>query len=241
LQKSGTDHARESARAEAWLLISSAIARYLRFHARRLGKFTREDLEDLASQKSLDLLRRIERGKWRMSGRESSDISGFLSKVARNGLLDLLHQAERRYRQPASKLGPASGDSKEMDGGAYIEETTASMTDPPDTLVDGREFAAALRGCAEQLNARSLTIWILRVFAEMSSRQIAAHPEVSLKVGHVDVVFQRTRKAIGTCMRGKGYEPQDIPPCAFVELWRAFRIGREQPLANPSDFRGETP
>jgi DNA-directed RNA polymerase specialized sigma24 family protein len=151
------------ARAEAWDLLNASISKYLRIHCARLGTVSREDLEDIAAEKSLDLLRKAESGVWDISGRPASDIRGFLSKVARNGLVDVLREAGRRVE-------PQDGDRPEWDVGETAEETTMGTADSPDTLVERREFAGALRRCAEKLNPRSRRIWFFRVFFNLSSR-----------------------------------------------------------------------
>ncbi|MBU1702089.1 MAG: sigma-70 family RNA polymerase sigma factor [Candidatus Eisenbacteria bacterium] len=213
-------------REAAWFLLNASISKYLRIHLSRLGKASPEDLEDIASQKSLDLLRRIESGSWEMTGRTDGEIMGFLSKAARNGLLDHLREKRRR-------IEPVDEDRPEWDVGPDTLENavrTMSPIDPPDIQVERNEFAAALRECAEQLSDRSRKIWFFRVFCGLSSREIACHPEVSLKASHVDVLLQRTRIMIRDCMRQKGHHPQEIPPGTFVELWKAFRL---EEILNP--------
>jgi RNA polymerase sigma factor (sigma-70 family) len=208
---------RDQARAEAWELLNTAISRYLRIHSTRLGRIPSEDLEDIAAEKSLDLLRRAELGTWDMSGRSASDITGFLSRVARNGLVDALREAGRRVEPP-------SEDQAEWDVGESGEGTTMGTVDPPDVALERKEFAEALRRCAEELNPRSRLVWFFRVFLRMSTREIATHPGVKLKTGHVDVLLQRAREAVRRCMEGKGFEPGEIPVGTFTELWQAFGL-----------------
>ena len=62
------------------------------------------------------------------------------------------------------------------------------------------------------------------MFYDMSSKEIASHPEVCLKPNHVDVILLRARQLITKCMRSRGYEPGDALPGTFVELWKAFRV-----------------
>lgn len=208
---------REDARGEIWLLLNSSILQYLQFHTARLGKASREDREDIAAQKALGLMSRLEEGLWDVSDRTPSEITGFLSKVARNGLVDLLRETGRRVE-------PKEDDRPEWDVGGSSQESTVNRADSPDIQVERKEFASELRRCAEQLSPRSRLVWFFRVFLEMSTKEIAAHPEVGLKTGHVDVLMQRARDAIRDCMHRKGYEPHDMPPGTFVELWRAFRL-----------------
>jgi RNA polymerase sigma factor (sigma-70 family) len=212
--------ARDRALEETWLLLESAISRYARFHSSRLGSVPREDLEDLSSQKSLDLLRRLEVGEWDMAGRTPSEITGFLSKVARNGLLDLLRERRRRVEPKESDPEQPHAPSPEpMDRADGIVGENA-----PDSRVSRREFVDALRQCVARLPLRSQWIWFLRVLGGLPSREIAAHPEVSVNRAHVDVLLQRCRKAVRKCMRSRGHEPHEMPPGTFVELWQTVRI-----------------
>lgn len=221
---------RETACGQIWLLLDSAIAEYLRFHTSRLGRVSREDLEDIAAEKSSDLLRKIESRLWDLSGRSASEICAFLSSTARNGLVDRLRESGRRV-----DLGARDGSTWEQEAaalGAAGCATSCAMSSPDaaDVLVERREFAGALRGCAEELDPRSRRVWFLRVFCEMPSKRIATHPQVRLEVSHVDVLLHRMRRRIRECMRRKGYEPADMPPGTFVELWRICGFDEAQGL-----------
>jgi len=199
------------------LLLNSVLLRFLFFHSGRLGRVSAEDVEDIAAQKSLDLLRRAELGQWSLAGRSPAEITGFLTKVARNGLLDHLRKTSRQVQ-------PDEEERPDWDAGHGGWQDDAATEAQPQLRVERREFAEALRVCAEALNPRSRLIWFFRVFLEMPSKKIAAHPEVELKASHVDVLLQRAREAVRECMDRKGFQPRDIPPGVFVELWRAFRV-----------------
>ena len=217
IQRCRDEQSRSKPLGEAWLLLNASISRYLGIHTTRLGTVSREDLEDIASQKSLEILRRIDMGTWELSERIPSKVTGFLSMVARNGLVDLLREQGRRV-EPADEARPEWDVTEEGQG------RQVSMADPPDNLAERKEFAAALRACAEKLNPRLRSIWIFRVFAGMSSKEIASHPEVRLKASHVDVLLQRSRDAVRDCMSHKGHDPSEMPPGTFIELWKAFRF-----------------
>jgi DNA-directed RNA polymerase specialized sigma24 family protein len=96
----------------------------------------------------------------------------------------------------------------------------------PTARIESKAYAAALRECADHLEARARTVWIFRVFYEMSTREISSHPEVQLKTGYVDVTLQRVRDAMRKCMRRKGHDTNEMPTGVFVELWRVFRMGK---------------
>lgn len=102
------------------------------------------------------------------------------------------------------------------------------LHEQPDNLVERREFTAALRRCAAELDTRSRRIWFLRILCEMSSKKIATHPQVSLGVNHVDVLLYRARRMIRECMSTKGFEPGDMPPGTFIELWMSCGLDEAQ-------------
>jgi len=73
------------------------------------------------------------------------------------------------------------------------------------------------------LQVRSRAAWIFRVFYDMSSKQIATHPEVGVAAPHVDVIVHRAREAVGNCLTRKGHRSRELPHGAFVEAWLALR------------------
>jgi RNA polymerase sigma factor (sigma-70 family) len=189
--------------------------RYLRQYSPPAHGVATADLEDIAAQKSLDLLRKGEQGEWDPTGRNPGEITNFLATVARNGLLDFVRK-DRRHVHPDPDGDPVWETQELASRGGANEEA------PPNLQVERREFVEVLRGCADELQARSRRVWFFRVFLEMSSKEIACHPEVMLKPGNVDVILQRAREAVRDCMARKGYDPQDMPPGTFSELWRVW-------------------
>jgi RNA polymerase sigma-70 factor (ECF subfamily) len=216
LESSADESSREEIAGETWNVLYFALTIYLRSHSSGIGEVSREELEDLASEKSLELLRRIVSGTTELSDRSPPEIMSFLSKVARNRLLDLL-RARRRHPEPRE------------DDRTEWETEGKGLTDPvattvaPDLRLEQKEFARALRICVERLDPRSRLAWFFRVFYDMPSKDIAVHPKICLKVGHVDVMLQRCRLAIRECMHRQGFEPRDMPPGTYAELWQTFR------------------
>jgi RNA polymerase sigma factor (sigma-70 family) len=158
----------------------------------------------------MELLQQVESGKWGMGAHSEAEIAGFLSSVARNALADVVRRAGRR-REVMVGL---AGEAMEVPGGR--ERVGA------DHALESREFAGALRTCVEALDARARHAWIFRVFHEMSSAEIAAHPDVRTNPPHVDVILQRARRKVGACMQAMGHEPKEVPTGAFMELWVHF-------------------
>jgi RNA polymerase sigma factor (sigma-70 family) len=197
-------------------LLSTALSHYLDIHARRHGRVSLEECEDIVAQKALDLLQRALDGAWDQTGRSAGEVARFLSTVARNGLLDCL-QEQRRL--PRLNLDPGR-DGEPAVACVHL----SSREEDPDRQLQRKEFAGALRRCAEKLKPRSRRVWFFRVFYAMSSKEIASHPEIGMSCNHIDVILLRARKLILDCMRHKGYEPQDMLPGTFVELWTAFRV-----------------
>ena len=217
LQSPPDESSRDRIHEEIWTIVYLALSLYLQSHASRFGGVAREDLEDLAAEKSLVLVRRIVTGMTEVADRSPAEIRSFLSKVARNDLVDLMRKQGRRV-----DLAEESRPGWESDGSGMGGQVT--MIDPPDILVERKEFALALRRCAEQLNPRSRLVWFLRVFYEMSSKQIAFHPRIRLRTSHVDALLHRSRKMMRDCMQRQGFRPQDMPPGTFIELWKAFHL-----------------
>ncbi|MCK4305984.1 MAG: sigma-70 family RNA polymerase sigma factor [Candidatus Eisenbacteria sp.] len=207
--------AREDALGDAWLLLNSSIFSYLQQHTTRLGVASREDLEDLAAENALDLLRRITNGKWEITNRHPAEVAGYLSTVARHALMALQRRSRRRAL-------PRDENRDEWDMGQTGAGQTMGTVVSPDQRLECREFAAALRQCAEELSPLARRVWFLRVFCQMSSAAIAAHPEVGIRASHVDVRLQRTRRTMRACMKKRGYAPQDMPPGTFAELVKLF-------------------
>ena len=198
-------------RRDVWQLVHFSLSRYLRYHTSRVGQLAHEDLEDIASEKSLELIQNIDTSSGSFGRLKATEIPGFLSTVARNGLIDGL-KARRRLVQTE-------------EGDDMTDQVTTQIRiapDRPDTPVERAEFAQALRKCAEALDGRTRMVWFFRVFYDMSSKRIAKHPKVELKASHVDVMLQRGRESVTQCMKKKGYEPQDMPPGTFVALWKMF-------------------
>lgn len=210
--------AREALGAEAWQLLHLVLRGYLARHSARYSWRSREDLEDLAARKALELLNRLITGQWTLADRSAPEIASFLGTVAHNSLADLIRSNRRRR-----EIGAVYDDDLACDPPANHAPAPMGAPPAPEALLERREYAHALRRCVGELSGRAQRIWFYRIFLEMPSKQIARHPEIGLKAPHVDVILQRCRKAIRECMRRKGYQPQDMPPGTFVELWQIFR------------------
>jgi RNA polymerase sigma factor (sigma-70 family) len=200
---------REPARARLWPLLHAALFAALRTQAGRIAPVASEDLEDLASQKALELLLRAEEGVWTIEGRTEPEIAGYLARVARHALVDL---ARKRGREC-----PGPEDTEAWD--VALAERVEGPARPEDEVAAG-EFVHALRECAGALAPRARQAWFRRVFLERPSREIAE--QLGLKVGHVDVVVQRARAMLRECMERKGLREIGSRPGLFVELWRHF-------------------
>ncbi len=198
--------ARPAARAALWPVLHAALFASLRGQAGRTPAARHEDLEDLASQKALELLLRAEQGTWDPSGRPDHDVAGYVAQVARNALVDL---ARRRGREC-----PAPDDEEAW--AAPVGDDVARVAAPED-LVAAREFACALRACVDSLAPRARSAWFRRVFLERPSREIAG--SLAITPAHVDVVVQRARETLRRCMMAKGHPDAAMRPGAFVEIW----------------------
>lgn len=211
---------RDGARARFWQVLHASLFAAARAQARRVPAASAEDLEDLASAKSLELLARAENGAWDPSGRPPHEIAGFVARVARNGLVDL---ARRRGHEV-----PPRNDEDAWD--APLEDASPG----PDETIAAREFVAALQGCVAGLSPRSRQVWFRRAFHGVASRDLAAL--TGLRADHVDVIVSRARVALRACMETKGFCSEDVRPGAFAALWpeveREWRDGNGGPFAD---------
>lgn len=220
---------------ETWLLLRAALVSGLERQARRCGPLDREDLEDLASEKSLELVLAAEEGKWRVEDRSPGEIAGYLASVARNAVVDHLRRCGRMIRDPGLDWAESGDGRVAVHGGAGPPAREVRRADllpaaeSPDAAPERREFTAALAQCLASLPSRSQRVWLLRVLFDMSARDIAAHPDVEVRQDQVDVVVHRARHLMGRCMRKKGFDAEALPPGTFAELWRRFRIRSPAP------------
>lgn len=198
-----------SERAAAWVALQDGLALFLRKHGRAYGA-TPEDIEDLASAKALELFSRCESGTWRVDGRSGGEFAAYLSTVARNAVVDLLRRRGRIVPEVSLNGGP--------DAAAPVAPAAAAA----DARVMAHEFISSLRACLEEVQPRARRVWFFRVFYGASSREIAQHSDIGLRVGNIDVIMQRTRDTIRRCMQQKGFQPDDMPAGTFVELWEAI-------------------
>jgi RNA polymerase sigma factor (sigma-70 family) len=182
----------------------------LRLLSRRYPGVPADRLEDLAAEKALELVQRLDCGGWRPLDTSAGELVSFISTVARNALVDEL----RRERQ-----GPATPQEQVR----RMAETQGRITVAPDLQLERRKFVERLVNCADTLKAEHRTVWLFRVLYELPSKVIAAHPEVRLKASHVDVILNRCRAQILACMTAHGYAVGELPAGTFAELWARYR------------------
>jgi RNA polymerase sigma factor (sigma-70 family) len=209
-------------RGAAWLVLHDALARFLRGQAHKFGGVASEELRDLASSKALELLGRVESGEWRLEGRSPGELAAYLATVARHALSDLKKRTARMEPFP-----DAADDDYEESTNGHGARAARAATLAADAPARADEFIVSLRDCLRQVQPRARRIWFLRVFYEMSTRAIAQHPTVMLRTGNIDVIMQRTRDSIRSCMQSKGFEPSDMPAGTFTALWEFLESMRE--------------
>jgi RNA polymerase sigma factor (sigma-70 family) len=208
-------------RTEAWVALRDALARLLRGQANKYVVITLEDQEDLASAKAFELVARAESGEWKLDGRSGGELASYLSAVARNALLDHAMRVARVISRPVLE------DGADLDSTGPAPAALVS-TDTAEARAMAREFIDALRRCLIRLQPQARRVWFLRAFYEMSTREIAQHPGVGLGTGHVDVLVQRARESIRTCMARKGLAAADMPTGTFAALWEFLESLRDE-------------
>jgi DNA-directed RNA polymerase specialized sigma24 family protein len=201
----GTASPEDSARAiaEMWVLLNLSLKKYVRGHSARLKRISPDEISDIAAEKALELLRRLDSKDWDPSGSSPAQLCGFLATIARNGLVD--HHRVRRREVSAS------------DG--FDVPSSASQ----ESAVDGARYARAILDCAENLSARARRAWFLRVFYEFGSSDIARDPVVATTSAGVDQMLARSREQMRSCVEGKGLPLGPLPPGTFVRLWDMTR------------------
>lgn len=193
-------------RSEAWQIVFFNVSRYLRYHAARVGPLDPDDLADIASQKTLELMHKVDISSGPLADLPAERVPGFLSTVARNGLITFLKRAGRTVNE--------SDPDKAGDVGAAPDHQS------PAVVLESQEYARALGRCVEMLEKRARSLWFFRVCYGMSSKDIARHPRVRMAPSHVDVVLHRARRAVKECMHRNGHETDRMPPGTFTVLWQ---------------------
>lgn len=200
-------------RERIWLIVALALRRYLGVHRARRPWIPSEDLEDVSSQKSLELVERIVSRSWEFTDRHGPEIAAYISATARNALADRSRGIARHVDLEPTELERAMNEASEWKSGPM----------EPEDPVAASEFARDLIRCLGALKARSRLMWFYRVFYDLSSRDIAAHPRIGLDVGHVDVLMQRTRTLIQQCLQKSGHDASTIPAGVYARIWDASR------------------
>lgn len=203
--------------AEIWLLLNAALSKYIRIHGARLQPLPTEDVRDVASEKALELLCKLNTGRWNPSESTPAQLCTLISVVARNGVVDRLRSDGPRrlvsLDAPENEpLLPQQDEHARRDG---------------ETAMDSRRFAVALKDCVRQLSPKARQAWMLRVFHEAPTKLIARHPDVSMNPGGVDVMLARCRAKLKRCMARKGHDPRPLPPGTFATLWELFHETRK--------------
>lgn len=189
--------------AELWTLLHLALQAYVRRHARAFGHLTRDDVWEVADQKASELFARLDSRDWDPSASSPAQLCAFLAMVARNGVVDF-------HRQRGREVALA-------DAAPTIEESRPEAS--PEAAADGETYAVAILDCARILTARARRAWLLRVFYELDSADIARDPEVDSTQAGVDTMLARCRARMRACLAAKGLALGPLPPGTFVRLW----------------------
>lgn len=203
---------RERLFGELWTIVHFVLQRYARDAAHRFGPLDAEELRDIAADKSLELLGRLETGSWNPGASSPPELAAFLAGVARHGVVDRLRSRSRELRLI-------------LDAAAAEPLPDEPRWGPrPDTL----EHARAIIACARVLTRKARRAWLLRVFYDFTSADIARHPDVDSTPAAVDAMLLRCRKVMRRCMRDKGLDPAAIPTGTFAMLWELVSAERAE-------------
>lgn len=193
------------ARTRLWTLLGLVLRVQTRSWSRRLGRVADADLEDVASQKALELMRRVEAGSLDLASMTPARVHGLLTATARNGIVDVLRRENVRDLGVEPHAPPAG----------------------PDDALARREFADAIVTCLASLTLRARTAWYLRAFWEWPSERIARHPAIASTPNAVEVMVHRARASIRACLARRGLDPAAMPPGTFVAVFESMRASGE--------------
>jgi DNA-directed RNA polymerase specialized sigma24 family protein len=198
---------------ELWTLVHLGLARYVRQHAARLGPVEPEDVRDIAAEKALDLMRKLDAGEWDPAASEPGQLCAFLSILARNGVVDHLRSAPLLRRPRAAHQATAPDEPRPHEA--------------PSRALCRILFPRALLDCLTALAPRARKIWLLRAFYDLPSKTIARHPDVRVSPAAVDMTLARARIVLRRCMKQKGFDLRDLPAGTFAAVWDALARPRE--------------
>jgi RNA polymerase sigma factor (sigma-70 family) len=189
-----------------WKLLHLALQKYVRQQARRLGRVAPETIREIAADKASDLVVRLDKDDWDPSALSAETLRAFLATVARNGVVDALRSGRREV---------LAGDEAELERTAGAPHAPREQED----AVARSEVADALVACAATLSPRSRRAWLLRVFYDFSSSDIARHPAVMSSPAGVDQMLARGREHLRACMERKGVAMRSLPVGTFARIW----------------------
>jgi len=190
-----------------WQLAYGAISRYARFHA-HAATVDPDDLKDIASEKAIAFLQHAGEPAWTSGKTHPGQVCSYFSTLARNGLMD-------HYRRRRRLVGHEIAET--------LQETMAVPLEAhPENFVARRQFAGALHDCLRELSPKARLAWFLRVMLNMSSREIANHPNIRMNGTAVDMLLSRSRRVVRSCMQTKGFEAREIPPGTLAILWQSM-------------------
>ncbi|HEU4364270.1 MAG TPA: sigma-70 family RNA polymerase sigma factor [Candidatus Krumholzibacteria bacterium] len=204
-----TSRERNRILSELWLLVNTALTRYLRLHSRTYGFISSEDARDIASEKAMVFLRSLEGDGPDATEVQPARICAYLSTLARNGLVDTLRRQQRH---------------RTLEQGIATEaRVRSSASESAEIIVQHTQFVDALSACLRSMTPRARAAWFLRVFLDMPSKRIATHPDVQMTPTGVDMLLSRTRRTLREGMKARGFDAEDTPPGVFVVLWDLFK------------------
>ena len=202
---------KEILHAELWKLLGLAVHKYVLLQTGRLGRLTADDVADVTSEKTLELIRRLDRRQWNPTESTDAQLCSFIAAVARHGVVDVF----RRRRREARAASWFRWSPK------YRPAEEASPFDP-ESSIDACRYARAIVECAARLTRRARWAWVLRVFGELPAAEIAQHPAIRSSPAGVDVMLSRSRRHLRECLESKRLDPTCLPSGTFVALWEVL-------------------
>jgi hypothetical protein len=104
------------------------------------------------------------------------------------------------------------------------DQPEAARAEPADRAdvardVEAGDTAGTIAECFERMTPRARLVWLLRVFCELSSEEVAAHPDLNTTPAAVDTMLMRCRQELRRCVQAKGFDPASLPVGTLTALW----------------------
>ncbi len=219
LRESGAPNDAKRIHAELWFCLGVAMLAFVRRSCGPTCPLSTDEVQDVAWSRTHEVMRRAGERTWDPGEMTPGELAAYIAAVARHAVIDAVRKRSRETS--------VADWERAVETERGIEPASGRAPETAEAEVQRKEFTRALRSCLARLAPRSRCAWLLRALYDMSSREIADHPDVAVRPDHVDVILPRVRVTLRHCLAQRGFERDDLPRGAFAELWSAFGRGSD--------------